>query len=95
MFELMYLKLTRPNIDKRVEKNLKKVLKEKARDIKRDPKSRFIQELSKWYQKDNPRVFFDTPQSIDKLDSNAMLEIFKDRFSDLNNFDFCYYRRYK
>ena len=88
MFELMYLKITQPTIDKRVEKNRKKVLKENAKKVMRNPKNRFNQELSKWYQKNNPRIFFDTPNSIDKLDSSAMLDIFKDRFADLNNFDF-------
>jgi len=88
MFELLYLKLTKPIIDKRVEKNEKKVLKFRAKEVLRNPKNRFDQELSKWYRKNDPRVFFDTPQSVDKLDSNKMLEIYKDRFSDMNNFDF-------
>jgi len=88
MFRLLYLKLTQPIIDKRVEKNEKKVLKFRAKEIMRNPKNRFDQELSKWYQKNNPRIFFDTPESIDKLDTNSMLKIYKDRFSDLNNFDF-------
>ncbi len=88
MFELMYLKLTKPKIDKRVEKNIKKVLKSNAKKILRNPLSKFTQELSKWYQNNNPRVFFDTPKNIDKLDRNSMLKIFKDRFSDFNNFDF-------
>jgi zinc protease len=88
MFQLLYLKLTTPIIDKRVEKNQKRVLKFRAKEIKRNPKNRFSQELSKWYQRDNPRVFFDTPKSIDKLDSNAMFEMYKDRFADINNFNF-------
>jgi len=88
MFELLYLKLTKPVIDKRVEKNEKKVLKFRAKERLRNPKNRFSQDITKWYKKNNPRIIFDTPQSIDKLDSNKMLEIYKDRFSDMNNFDF-------
>ena len=88
MFELLYLKLTTPTIDKRVAKNEKKILKAKAKEVLRNPQNRFYQELSKWYQLDNPRVRFDTPESIDKLDINFMLEIYRDRFSDLNNFNF-------
>ena len=88
MFQLLYLKLTEPTIDKRVEKNQKKVLKFRAKETIRNPQNRFSQELSQWFQKHNPRVFFDTPKSVDKLNSNAMLEIYRDRFSDLNNFNF-------
>ncbi len=88
MFKVLYLKLTEPVIDKRVEKNRKKILRGKAKEAVRNPINKFSQELSKWYQKNNPRIFFDTPKSIDKLNSSAMLEIYKDRFSDLNNFDF-------
>jgi zinc protease len=88
MFQLLYLKLTEPIIDKRVEKNQKKILKFIAKETTRDPQNRFLQELSKWYQKNNPRVFFDTPESIERLDSNLMLKIYKDRFADLNNFSF-------
>ncbi len=88
MFKLLYLKLTEPVIDSRVEKNQKKILKDRAKETIRNPQNRFSQELSKWYQKNNPRVFFDTPKSIDKLNSSAMVEIYKDRFADLNNFSF-------
>ena len=88
MFELLYLKLTIPTIDSRVAKNEKKILKAQAKELLRNPQNRFYQELSKWYQLDNPRIIFDTPDSIEKLDTNFMLEIYKDRFSDLNNFNF-------
>ncbi len=88
MFAFLYLKLTTPTIDSRVAKNEKKVLKARAKEVLRNPQNRFYQELSKWYQLYNPRVIFDTSDSIEKLDTNFMLEVYKDRFSDLNNFNF-------
>ena len=88
MFELIYLKLTTPTIDSRVAKNEKKILKAQARDVLRNPENRFYQELSKWYHLNNSRIIFDTPESIEKLDTDFMLKVYRDRFSDLNNFKF-------
>jgi len=88
MFQLLHLKLNHPTIDKRVEENQKRILKFQAQEAQRNPQNRFSQELSKWFQKDNPRIIFDTPESIERLNGNSMLEIYRDRFADINNFNF-------
>jgi len=90
MFELLYMQITQPVIDKRVEKNLKKILKADIENRKRVPFNRFFDEINIWYSNNNPRVIakIDTPERIDRLNGEEMLEIYKDRFSDFNNFKF-------
>jgi len=88
MFELLYLKLTQPTIDKTIEANKKKLLKYRAEQADKNPKTKFSKELLLHYNKNNPRLFFDTNESIEKLSKDEMLEIYRDRFSDMNNFTF-------
>jgi zinc protease len=88
MFELMYLKLTKPKIDKTIAKNRKKLLKDIAEKEDKNPKTKFSKEFFLHYYKNDPRIIYDTNESIDSLSSDKMLSIFKDRFSDMNNFKF-------
>ncbi len=86
MFALLYLQLTKPKIDKRVTNNIKNILKIDATEALNDPETRFSREVKKFYYKNYERIVFETNESIDKYNEEEMLEIFKDRFSDLNNF---------
>ena len=88
MFELMYLKLTKPKIDETITKNRKKLLKYIAQEEDKNPKTKFSKEFFQYFYKNDPRIIYDTNESIDKLNSQKMLDIFKDRFSDMNNFRF-------
>ncbi len=88
MFELMYLKLTKPKIDKIIAKNRKKQLKDIAEKEDKNPKTKFNKEFFLHFYKNDPRIIYDTNESIDRLSSDKMLSIFKDRFSDMNNFKF-------
>ena len=86
MFELLYLNLTKPKIDKIIADNSKRLLKYRAEQSDRNPKTKFQKEFKLHYTKNHPRVFFDTAKSVDRLNSKKMLKIFRDRFSDMNNF---------
>ena len=86
MFALLYLQLTKPKIDKRVTNNIKNILKIHATEALNNPETRFFREVKKYYRKNNKRIVFETNESIDKYNEEEMLEIFKDRFSDFNNF---------
>jgi zinc protease len=88
MFEYMYLKLTKPKIDETIAKNRKKLLKYIAEQEDKNPKTKFVKEFFRYFYKNDPRIIYDTNETIDRLDRNKMLKIFKDRFSDINNFHF-------
>ena len=88
MFELLYMKLSSPKIDKIVSENEINILKSRVRKLNRKPAYRFGTELAKYYYHNNPRVIFDTLPNIETLDNSKMLEIYKDRFADINNFHF-------
>lgn len=88
MFELLYLKLIEPKINKVVARNQKEQLKYRVEQSTRDPKQKFYKEYVADFYKNNPRNIFDTVESIEKLNEKKMLEIYKDRFSDMNNFSF-------
>ena len=86
MFALLYLQLTTAKIDKKVTKNIKNILKIRANKALNNPKTRFFREAKKYYRMNNERIVFDTNETIENYNEEEMLEIFKDRFSDLNNF---------
>ena len=88
MFELLYLKLTKPKVDEVVATNRKEQLKYNVEQSIRNPREKFHKEYRIAFYKNNPRVFFDTVEGVDKLNNRKMLEIYKDRFSDMNNFTF-------
>ena len=86
MFALLYLQLTTAKIDEKVTQNIKNILKTHANEALNDPKTRFFREVKKYYRKNNERIVFETNESIENYNNEEMLAIFKDRFSDFNNF---------
>jgi len=88
MMELIYIKLTKPKIDPIVIANIKKAMKSRVKQSGRNPKYNFGKELAGYHYSNHPRIQYDTTQSIDELNSSMMLDIYRDRFSDMNNFHF-------
>ena len=88
MFQLLYLKLTQPKVDEVVAKNRKEELKYVVEQSIRNPRKQFRKEFTSSFYKNNPRITFNTVESIQKLNNKKMLEIYQDRFSDINNFTF-------
>lgn len=88
MFELLFIRLTQPKIEAKVAKEQKRILNMKVRQFDKNPVKKYRKELNKFYWKNNPRRLYDTEKSIEKLNPQRMLEIYKERFSDFNNFIF-------
>ena len=86
MFAFLYLQLTTPKIDKRVTHNIKNILKTRATEALNNPQTRFYREVKRYYRKNNKRIVFESNESIENYNEEEMLNIFKDRFSDFNNF---------
>jgi len=86
MFSLLYLQLTKPKVDIRISQNIKNILKAQAQEAMHSPKQKFNQELQEYFFKNNPRIQFETNETIEKLDEKRILELYKERFADLNNF---------
>jgi len=88
MFELMYLKLTDPSIDPIYAHNMKNKLKHKLELDMKDPSVRFSKELIQYIYNNDERCLTDTNQTIDALNLDGILKLYKDRYSDMNNFTF-------
>jgi len=88
MFALLYLKITQPKIDKNIARNIKNILKVKAQEALNNPQEKFYREMKKYYYQNSPRIQFETPKEIEAFDDSRLLSIYKERYSDLNNFVF-------
>ena len=88
LMRLLFLQISKPKIDPQIERREKKALYDMVASREKDPAYRFSKELQRWYFKNNPRIFFDTNESIGKLSSKRMLALFKKKFSDANHFHF-------
>ena len=88
LFQYLYMQVTAPKIDPRIDvqmRNIYMTLQEKA---DRDPAYKFDKAEKRFYYKNNPRILFDSKESLKALNTQKMLEIFKQRFSDMNTFHF-------
>ncbi len=88
LLHLIYLQVTQPKIDASVTKQLRNQLLAQLPEGRRNPTYRFLKAFTAFYYKNNPRLFFDTKESIEKLDAKQMLSIFKEKFTDMNHFHF-------
>lgn len=87
IFQLLFLRLTEPKIEKSVKNKQIALLKNAVVQGNKKPYTRYRKERDQFFF-NNKRVFSDSIETIEKLDFKRMLEIFKDRFSDMNNFNF-------
>ena len=88
LLHFIYLQITQPKIDESVTNQLRNQLLAQLPEGERNPTYRFQKAFTAFYYKNNPRLFFDTKKSIEKLDSKQMLSIFKEKFTDMNHFHF-------
>ncbi len=88
LLEIMYLFAHEYKLDDNVLYNTKVQLKEAFRDEKRTPSTLFRKELKKFYYKNNKRYTPFELSDVDKLNKKDILRIYKERFSDFNNFTF-------
>ncbi|KYJ87286.1 M16 family metallopeptidase [Sulfurovum riftiae] len=88
LLQLLYLQIMQPKIDPAVAKRQRNALMARQKEADRNPAYRFDKAVKKFYYMDNPRIRFDTNESIAKLDTERMLSIFKEKFGDMNHFHF-------
>ncbi len=88
LFQLLYMQITAPKIDPAIANQERNILLTDQAHSDRDPAYRFEKGAKKFYYRDNPRIQFDTKQSIEKLDPKEMLALFKKKFGDMNHFHF-------
>ncbi len=88
LMHLIYLQIVEPKLDVNVARQLRNRLRSQLVERERDPGYRFEKAFSKFYYKNNPRILFDNNESIEKLDTQKMLMLFKKKFSDMNHFHF-------
>ena len=86
LLKLIRWQLNAPKIDSAVAKQLRNSLLAELSALKRDPAYRFKKAFQEYFYNNNPRIRFDTAQSIAKLDPKAMLQVFKKKFSGFNRF---------
>ncbi len=86
LLKLIRWQLMEPKIDPAVAKQQRDSLLAALSAKERDPGYRFNKAFEEYYYDNNPRIQFDTAQSIAKLDPNVMLQDFKKAFSGFNRF---------
>ncbi len=86
LLNLIRWQITAPKIDPAVAKQQRDSLMAALSAKERDPGYRFNKAFEEYFYDHNPRIQFDTEQSIAKLDPKAMLQDFKKAFSGFNRF---------
>jgi zinc protease len=88
LLKLVYVYATVPKIDPGVDRQLRNSALALARQSDRDPAYKFNKALNTFYYMDNPRILFDTKESIMALNNEKMLKLFKKKFNAMNHFTF-------
>ncbi|HVO72502.1 MAG TPA: insulinase family protein [Ignavibacteriaceae bacterium] len=88
MFQLIYLYFTHPRIDSSSYLSYLEKLKSYLKNRSLSPDAAFQDTLDVTMAQYNPRMKPWTMETLDKMDMNESLEIFKDRFADASGFTF-------
>ncbi|PHS38930.1 MAG: hypothetical protein COB07_07390 [Sulfurovum sp.] len=88
MMKMIYLYATTAKISPNVDRQLRNKDLSLAEESDRDPAYKFSKEMNKFYYMNNPRILFDSKESINDLNTSKMLSIFKEKFKAMNHFDY-------
>lgn len=88
MFELLYLKVTKPKLDVKIFENSQKIVKNIIAHMEKNPDYLFGKAYIKYYFYNNPKMKPETVDDIQSLNREKMLALYKERFSDFNHFHF-------
>lgn len=88
LLEKIYLIATKYRFDENIFLNTKTITLANLKKENRSPKRRFRREFLEFYFQNNKRYTNITKEDINRLNKDKIIEIYKDRFSDLNNFMF-------
>jgi len=88
LLEMLYLYHSKFTINKNILKNSKSISEYRLREANRDPKNKFSKEFQNFYYQNNKRFIQEEVKDIQTVSKDKILEIYKDRFGDANNFTY-------
>ena len=89
MMQLVYLRFEKPRLDADMFALIKQDLQNYIKNKEKDIRSKMGDSLTNCiYGKNNPKVRMFNQQYVDDLSFDKMKSIYKDRFSDVSNFEF-------
>ncbi len=88
LLETIYLFSTKQRFDDNIFANTKHISLTNLKKEDRNPARKFSKELTSYKYNNDKRFLPYDKKDIESLDKNKMMEIYKDRFSDINNFMF-------
>ncbi|RXJ86850.1 pitrilysin family protein [Arcobacter sp. CECT 8985] len=88
LMQRVYLMSKKYRFDNNIFENIKNTEKRKIKDQESIPSNKFNKELKSFYFNHNKRFERTSVEDINSLNKEDMLRIYKDRYSDFNNFTF-------
>lgn len=90
MMQLTYLTFTAPRMDQEAFDSFKNRMKAQLENMKNLPQKAFSDTIQDALYNKHPRVLNMTPEMVDQIDYNKVMEIYKDRFKDASDFTFMF-----
>ncbi|MGL5773229.1 MAG: M16 family metallopeptidase [Bacteroidales bacterium] len=90
MMQLTYLAFMEPRMDQDAFQSFIQRMDVSLKAQEKDPNKAFGDTLRTTLYGNNPRAVNMTPEMLHQIDYNRVMEIYKDRFKDPNNFDFTF-----
>lgn len=90
LFQLVHLTFTQPRLDRDAYTNLLGRMRAMVENRSKDPSIVFRDELGRRLSQDHPRRRPLTTESLDALDPDRALAIYRDRFADASDFTFVF-----
>ena len=88
MMQLVYLNFTQPREDKESFENVKKMLLSQLENIERDPQFVFSDSMTYYVYGNNPRMLRQNKKTVEAIDYNRSIAIYKERFANAADFTF-------
>ena len=88
MMQLTYLSFTSPRMDEEAFTSFKTRMKAQLANIEANPNVALSDSITKAVYGDNPRTMRMKLESIDLIDYNRVIELYRDRFADAGDFTF-------
>ena len=90
MLQLTYLTFTAPRMDQEAFESYKTRLKAQLENAKAMPQKAFSDSIRVAIYNNHPRAISFTPEMVDKIDYNNIINMYKDRFKDASDFTFIF-----
>lgn len=90
MMQLTYLTFTAPRMDQEAFESYKNRMKTQLKNMEGMPQKAFSDTIQVALYNHHPRVLNLTPEMVDQIDYNKVMEMYKDRFKDASDFTFMF-----